>query len=143
MIIGIINKQVAVFDNHILKKAVEKIVQSNSFFFVEPKLIIDFSANLWCKLLFSNPVANKNPPNNKKTTGLAYFDKISFNIIGWQNIDIYQNLVITYLFDVEVNKEIKKNGDIKKFDFKTLSHDEIGKKINQIDHVGQRTATTK
>ena len=38
-----------------------------------------------------------------------YFDKISFNIIGWQNIDIYQNLVITYLFDVEINKEIKKN----------------------------------
>ena len=38
-----------------------------------------------------------------------YFDKISFNIIGWQNIDIYQNLVITYLFDVEINKEVKKN----------------------------------
>jgi len=38
-----------------------------------------------------------------------YFDKISFNIIGWQNIDIYQNLVMTYLFDVEINKEIKKN----------------------------------
>ena len=38
-----------------------------------------------------------------------YFDKISFNIIGWQNIDIYQNLVITYLFDLKINKEIKKN----------------------------------
>ena len=38
-----------------------------------------------------------------------YFDKISFNIIGWQNIDIYQNLVITYLFDLEINKEIEKN----------------------------------
>ena len=38
-----------------------------------------------------------------------YFDKISFEIIGWQNIDIYQNLVITYLFDLEVNKKIKKN----------------------------------
>ena len=38
-----------------------------------------------------------------------YFDKKTFVIIGWQNIDIYQNLVITYLFDVKVNKEIKKN----------------------------------
>ena len=38
-----------------------------------------------------------------------YFDKISFNIIGWQNIDIYQNLVITYLFNIEINKEVKKN----------------------------------
>ena len=35
--------------------------------------------------------------------------------------------------DENFNKEIKKNGDIKKFDFKTLSHDEIGKKINQMD----------
>ena len=38
-----------------------------------------------------------------------YFDKISFELIGWQNIDIYQNLVITYLFNLEVNKKIKKN----------------------------------
>ena len=38
-----------------------------------------------------------------------FFDKVSFNLIGWQNIDIYQNLVITYLFDIKINKEIKKN----------------------------------
>ena len=38
-----------------------------------------------------------------------YFDKISFELIGWQNIDIYQNLVITYLFELEINKKIKKN----------------------------------
>ena len=38
-----------------------------------------------------------------------FFDKVSFNLIGWQNIDIYQNLVITYLFDIKINEEIKKN----------------------------------
>jgi outer membrane lipoprotein-sorting protein len=38
-----------------------------------------------------------------------FFDKNSFNIIGWQNIDIYQNLVITYLFDLKKNIKIKKN----------------------------------
>ena len=87
---GIINKQVAVFDNHILKKAVEKIVDSNNFFLVEPKLIIDFNANLWCKLLFSNPVASRNPPNNKKTTGLAYFAKTSFRLMS---IKIGDNII--------------------------------------------------
>ena len=76
--IGNINRQVAVFDNHILKKAVEKIEHNNSFFFVEPKSIMDFKASLLCKLLFSKPDANKNPPNNRKTTGLAYFDNIFF-----------------------------------------------------------------
>ena len=38
-----------------------------------------------------------------------FFDVKSYNIIGWQNIDIYQNLVITYLFNLEKNIKIKKN----------------------------------
>ena len=38
-----------------------------------------------------------------------FFDKNSYNIVGWQNIDIYQNLVITYLFNVKKNIKIKKN----------------------------------
>ena len=38
-----------------------------------------------------------------------FFDIKSHNIIGWQNVDIYQNLVITYLFDLEKNINIKKN----------------------------------
>ena len=35
--------------------------------------------------------------------------------------------------DESQNKEVKKIGDIKKFNFKPLSHDEIGKKIGQMD----------
>ena len=38
-----------------------------------------------------------------------FFDINSHNIIGWQNIDIYQNLVITYLFNLEKNIKIQKN----------------------------------
>ena len=38
-----------------------------------------------------------------------FFDINSNNIIGWQNIDIYQNLVITYLFNLEKNIKIQKN----------------------------------
>ena len=38
-----------------------------------------------------------------------FFDLISYDIIGWQNIDLYQNLVITYLFNLEKNIQIKKN----------------------------------
>ena len=34
---------------------------------------------------------------------------VSHNIIGWQNVDIYQNLVITYLFNLEKNVQIQKN----------------------------------
>ena len=38
-----------------------------------------------------------------------FFDVKSYNIIGWKNIDIYQNLVITYLINLEKNIIIKKN----------------------------------
>ena len=31
-----------------------------------------------------------------------YFDKISFELIGWQNIDIYQNLVITFIYNSNI-----------------------------------------
>ena len=38
-----------------------------------------------------------------------FFDKKSFNLIGWQKLDIYQNLSITYLNSIIKNKKIKKN----------------------------------
>ena len=38
-----------------------------------------------------------------------FFDKTTLNIIGWQNIDIYQNLVITYLFDLKINLPLRKD----------------------------------
>ena len=36
-----------------------------------------------------------------------FFDKKTYNLIGWQMEDIYQNLVVTYIFDIEINKSIK------------------------------------
>ena len=38
-----------------------------------------------------------------------FFDKKSFNLIGWQTLDIYQNLNITYLSSLKKNKILKKN----------------------------------
>mgnify|MGYP001336185251 CR=1 FL=1 len=38
-----------------------------------------------------------------------FFDRNTLNLIGWQNIDIYQNLVITYLFDLKVNSQLDKD----------------------------------
>ncbi len=38
-----------------------------------------------------------------------FFDRKTLNLIGWQNIDIYQNLVITYLFNLKINLLLDKN----------------------------------
>ena len=38
-----------------------------------------------------------------------FFDKKTFNLIGWQTIDIYQNISITYLSSIKRNQKLKKN----------------------------------
>ncbi len=38
-----------------------------------------------------------------------FFDKNTFNLIGWQTIDIYQNLIITYLFSITKNENLNNN----------------------------------
>ena len=37
-----------------------------------------------------------------------FFDKNSHNLIGWQTEDIYQNLIVTFIFDLEINSNINK-----------------------------------
>ena len=38
----------------------------------------------------------------------VFFDKRSFNLIGWQTLDIYQNLSITYLNSIIKNQKLNK-----------------------------------
>ena len=38
-----------------------------------------------------------------------FFDQKTFNLIGWQTLDIYQNLSITYLSSIIKNQKIDKN----------------------------------
>ena len=37
-----------------------------------------------------------------------FFDKNSYDLIGWQTEDIYQNLVVTYIFNLKKNSQIDK-----------------------------------
>jgi len=46
--------------------------------------------------------------NNNKIN--IFFDKETFNLIGWQTEDIYQNLVITFISSIKINEKI--NDDI-------------------------------
>ena len=36
-----------------------------------------------------------------------FFDKKYFNLIGWQTLDIYQNLNITHISSIKKNQNIK------------------------------------
>ncbi len=37
-----------------------------------------------------------------------FFDKKTYNLIGWQTVDIYQNVSITYLSSIKRNQKLKK-----------------------------------
>ena len=39
----------------------------------------------------------------------VFFDKINYNLIGWQTLDIYQNLNITFLSLIQKNQELDKD----------------------------------
>ena len=39
----------------------------------------------------------------------VFFDRNTYNLIGWQTIDLYQNLSITYLSSIIKNKTLEKN----------------------------------
>ena len=38
-----------------------------------------------------------------------FFDDKTFNLIGWQTKDIYQNVNVTYLSSIELNQQVDKN----------------------------------
>ena len=48
-----------------------------------------------------NFVENENEIN-------IFFDKKTYNLIGWQTVDIYQNVSITYLSSIKRNQKLKK-----------------------------------
>ena len=38
-----------------------------------------------------------------------FFDNETFNLIGWQTKDIYQNVNVTYLSSIKKNQKVNKN----------------------------------
>jgi outer membrane lipoprotein-sorting protein len=38
-----------------------------------------------------------------------FFDNKTFNLIGWQTKDIYQNINVTYLSSIKINQQVDKN----------------------------------
>ena len=39
----------------------------------------------------------------------VFFDDKTFNLVGWQTKDIYQNINVTYLYSIKKNQKVNKN----------------------------------
>ena len=68
------------------------------------KLLIKKFNNLKAKLI-NEKYYNFSMENNGNKINI-FFDKNSYDLIGWQTEDIYQNLVITYIYNIKKNKNI-------------------------------------
>ena len=51
------------------------------------------------KYYIFNLISNGNQIN-------IFFDKNSYNLVGWQTEDIYQNLAVTFIFNIKKNLNI-------------------------------------
>ena len=71
------------------------------------EFILDKIMNLDERII-DNKYINFNFSENENEINL-FFDKDTYNLIGWQTLDIYQNLSITYLNSIIKNKKLKKN----------------------------------
>ena len=68
------------------------------------KLLINKFNKLKARLI-NEMYYNFNIENNGNKINI-FFDKNSYDLIGWQTEDIYQNLVITYIYNIKKNKNI-------------------------------------
>ena len=95
------------------------VIKTSSSYYVYPlkKTPLDFILNkkfILKKIADSEEqIINEKYINFSLTEGEnqinIFFDLNSLNLIGWQTLDIYQNLVITYISSVIKNQKMREN----------------------------------
>ena len=73
--------------------------------------IIEYPKKIYCKYNLdqrevSDDFVNFNFTENENEINL-FFDKKTYNLVGWQTVDIYQNVSITYLSSIRENQQLK------------------------------------
>ena len=74
---------------------------------LDKNFLINQIKNLESKIVDNKYINFTILKNNNKIN--IFFDKETLNLIGWQTEDIYQNLVITYIYKIQYNQKIDKN----------------------------------
>ena len=76
-------------------------------FILDKKFLIDQIKNLKERIIENNFVNYTIIEKDNEIN--IFFDKETYNLIGWQNKDIYQNFNITFLSSIRKNRIIPKN----------------------------------
>tara|TARA_Y100000590_G_scaffold195759_1_gene222295 strand:+ start:2072 stop:2632 length:561 start_codon:yes stop_codon:yes gene_type:complete len=76
-------------------------------FILDKDFLINQIRNLKSRIINDKYINFTIMKNNNEIN--IFFDKKNLNLIGWQTEDIYQNLVITYIYKIRYNQKIDKN----------------------------------
>ena len=88
------------FYRYVLKKTPLNLILDKNF-------LIKKISNLKEQILDKTYINFKIVENDNEIS--IFFDDQTFNLIGWQTKDIYQNINVTYLYSIQVNQQIDKN----------------------------------
>jgi len=94
------------------------VIKTNSSYYIYPtektplNFILDKKFLINKIKVLEEKIVDKNLVNFKflenETEINVFFDKKTSNLIGWQTVDIYQNLSITFIYSITKNKELGK-----------------------------------
>ena len=76
-------------------------------FILDKKFLLSKIQKLKQNSLDENYISFKFYENDNQLN--IFFNKKNYNLIGWQTVDIYQNLSMTYLSSITKNQKINKN----------------------------------
>ena len=76
-------------------------------FILDKEFLLEKISNLNERIIDKNFI-NYNFLENENEINI-FFEKKTYNLIGWQTLDIYQNLSITYLNSIIKNQKLKNN----------------------------------
>ncbi len=95
------------------------VIKTDNSYYIYPiektplNLILDKNFLIDKIKIIDEKILNKNLVNfkfrEKNTEVNIFFDKKTSNLTGWQTVDVYQNLSITYLYSIVKNKVLEKN----------------------------------
>jgi len=74
---------------------------------LDKKFLIKKINNLKEKILDKTHISFEIEENENEIN--VFFDNKTFNLIGWQTKDIYQNMNITYLSSIQINQKVDRN----------------------------------
>ena len=95
------------------------VIKTNNSYYIYPlektplNLILDKNFLINKIKILEEKIIDKNLINfkflEKNTEINVFFDKKTSNLIGWQTVDVYQNLSMTFLYSITKNKMLEKN----------------------------------